>query len=215
MKGVLKILAASVLLSIIFIVYDRLDNKGHEESPEPNELYSNTGAIKEKQDREDLFSGQNNSLPSSESTDFYTDNNRNKPLYEGVYTHTGVFNVQGRVQNSGSKNTFYLKIYKNHLIKTESSPYAPTGSDTKYEYIGNNKNGHRIYAATNNMFKIAVEQDFNVYEIITYNDYRYGNNNVTYDMYCEVVKGDQMENKTPEEILQEYQNSVEMLDLMY
>ena len=212
MKGVLKILAAFVLLSIIFIVYDRLGNMGHEESSEPNELYSNTGAIR---DNEDLFSGQNNTLPSSESTDFYTDNARNKPLYEGVYTHTGVFNVQGRVENSGSKNTFYLKIYKNQLIKTESTPYAPTGSDTKYEYIGNNKNGHRIYAAPNKMFKIAVEQDFNVYEIITYNDYRYGNNNVTYDMYCEVVKGDQMENKTPEEILQEYQNSVEMLDLMY
>lgn len=204
-------IVAVTLFSMIIASCIRL-GAGQDEQQTTTWQTENTGVI---QDNEDLFSGQNNSLPSSESTDFYTDNNRNKPLYEGVYTHTGVFNVQGRVQNSGSKNTFYLKIYKSYLIKTESSPYAPTGSDTKYEYIGNNKNGHRIYAATNNMFKIAVEQDFNVYEIITCNDYRYGNNNVTYDMYCEVVKGDQMEYKTPDEILQEYQNSVEMLDLMY
>ncbi len=62
------------------------------------------------------------------------------------------------------------------------------------------------------MFKIAVDKDYNVVEIITSYDYRYGNN-VTYDITFEVIKGDHMVQKSPEDILQEYRNTVDGLEM--
>ncbi len=130
-------------------------------------------------------------------------------IYESIYSYTGKgWQDDGTVMQTYNRSAFYVKIYENCLVETSGSPLP---QDYYYTYIGNDKQNKRIYQC--NTFYFLVDRNNNLTRAIQTYDFRFGTNVKKY-IYSEIKKGD-LPKQTPEEILQEYKNQVDMWNMYH
>ena len=119
----------------------------------------------------------------------WTNNNDGKILYEGKYTLTGRFSVNGNVsQQYVNSSSFYVKIYSDKMIVTEIPFGEAVAKDTEY-LLKNKDEDILIYQNKRDMVCYQVDKNYELMKVVTSPSMLYGNN--LHDHYSyEIVKGE-------------------------